>query len=344
MSGNIQTHNIHTTIATWVMPILRALEPYCESSELLARSGIDADCIVDANQRIPIEKMTRLWELAEEVSGDDCIGLEVIKHVTPTSFHALSYAHHASSSLRESLQLMEKFSEVVTTAIRVETKETPTEVIVHWHLVDGSIKPSPHAEDAFIGLIVNAGTQLFSTNNPTPIISLKLARDKPQNTTKHDELFKCPITYGAEHCELHMARQIVDTHLPTGNAELVRINEQVLTEYLVRFKKNDIAAAVYKTLLEIMPDGEPTQEKVAAALGTSSRSLHRKLKELNTSYKTIVDETRQHLARQYLKQSDQSITSITYQLGFKDVSSFSRSFKRWTGLSPSEFRSTSRNI
>jgi AraC-like DNA-binding protein len=339
MSGKLQ----HTTIATWVMPILRTLQPYCDSVELLKKTGIDGRCVVDAHQRISLEKMTCLWELAEEVSGDDCIGLEVIKHVTPTSFHALTYAHHASNSLRESLERIEKFSAVISTAIQIKITETENEIAVIWHRADDHLHSSHHPVDAFMGLIVIAGLQIVAHNRHL-IIGAKLTRQQPKDTSRHDKLYKCPITYAADHCELRLSRQYVDTQLPTSNAELVRVNEQVLSEYLTRFRKNDVVDAVYKALIELMPQGEPTQEKVAKALGTSSRSLHRKLKALDTRYKTILDDTRKRLAMQYLQQSGLAITSITYQLGFSDASSFSRSFKRWTGLSPTEFRHSSAKL
>ena len=331
------SESAHTTIATWVMPILRALEPYCDGQEILEKAGIERACIEDANQRIPIDKMKRLWELAEEVSGDDAIGLQVIKHVTPTSFHALTSAHNASSSMRESLELLKKFSDVVSTAVYLETTETDKEVIVVWHTVDGIPYPSHHAIDAFMALMVLAGQQL-ATDKEKHIISVQLTREPPKDTSLHEELYNCPITFSADHCELRLSREFVDTPIPSGNTELVRINEQVMTEYLARFRKNDVVGSVYKALIELMPQGEPTQEKIAKLLGTSSRSLHRKLKELDSSYKTILDDTRKHLAMQYIRQSDLSITSITYRLGFLDSSSFSRSFKRWTGLSPSEYR------
>ncbi|HEB26627.1 MAG TPA: AraC family transcriptional regulator [Porticoccus sp.] len=327
----------HTTIATWVMPILSALQPYSDGSKLLAQVNIDSRCIEDANQRIPIDKMTRLWRLAEELSGDDCIGLEVIKHVTPTNFHALVYAHHASSSMRESLERIKKFSDVVSTAVRIEITETEENVILSWHMVDDISQPSHHAIDSFMALIAIGGQQL-SKEKSNPITAVQLTRTAPKDTSRHEKHYNCPISYDAERCEMHFSQQLIDLPIPTGNSELVRINEQVLTEYLARFRKNDIVRAVYNSLIDLMPRGEPTQEKVASQLGTSCRSLHRKLKELDTSYKVIVDETRQHLAMQYLKQSDLSITAITYQLGFLDSSSFARSFRRWTGLSPSEFR------
>ena len=331
----------HTTIATWVMPILSAIEPYIDAKSALEKTGIDANCISDSNQRISIENMRRLWELAEEVSGDDCIGLEVIKYISPTSFHAITYAHHASSSMRESLERLKKFSSVISTAVGINITDEKDEVVVSWELVEFEHAPSHQAIDAFMALLVMA-TQTLGNSLATNIRSVKLKRPKPKDSTRHDEIFNCPIYFESDIYEMRLAKEFVDTVVPTGNAELVRINEQVLAEYLTRFNKSDIVASVYSALIELMPNGEPTREKVAGVLGTSSRSLHRKLNDLNTSYKVILDDTRKHLAMQYIKQSDLSITTITYQLGFLDSSSFSRSFKRWAGCSPSDYRKKSK--
>jgi AraC-like DNA-binding protein len=327
----------HTTIATWVMPILGAIESFCDASNALKKAGIDAQCIQDSNQRVAVDKMRTLWEVAEQVSGDDCIGLEAIKYISPTSFHAITYAHHASSTMRESLERLQKFSSIISTAVGLDIFDENDEVVVKFRMAQDAMEPSFHAIDAFMALTVEA-TQTLLNSNENSIRNVKLKRDKPRDSSRHEAIFNCPIQFNSDIYEIRLAKQFVDKVVPTGNAELVRINEQVLAEYLSRFNKSDIVASVYNALIELMPHGEPTREKVAAVLGTSSRSLHRKLNELDTSYKIILDDTRKHLAMQYIKQSDLSITTITYQLGFLDSSSFSRSFKRWTGSSPSEYR------
>ncbi len=331
------SENVYTTIATWVLPILSALKPYQVGDEILQEVGIDAKYIADANQRIAVEKMTKLWNMAEEVSGDDCIGLEVIKYVNPTSFHALTYANQASSSIRESLIRLVKFSNVVSTAVNIEVIDTADTVVVKLHIASQDFIPSIHAMDAFISLMVKEGREAVH-DKQNHLIWAKLMRSPPKDLSRHQTLFDCPIHFNSDHYEICLNKKMVDQVIPTGNAELVRINEQVLAEYLSRFNKNDVVAGVYHALIELMPKGEPSREKVADMLGTTSRSLHRKLNELDTSYKTILDDTRKGLALQYIRQTDISITTITYQLGFLDSSSFSRSFKRWTGQSPSDYR------
>ena len=331
------SESTHTTIATWVMPILSAIKPFCDEAQALQQVGIEAQCITDANQRVSVDKMRKLWELAESVSGDDCIGLEVIKYISPTSFHALYNAHHAASSLRESLTLMVKFSKVISTAVNIIVRDEGDEVVVRLDLKDGLEEPSKHARDAFMALMVKSLSDV-SHDGVKHLRSVKLMRDKPKDTARHDGIFHCPIEYNSDCYEARISKAFVDQYVPTGNAELARINAEVLSDYVQRFNKSDTVAAVYNILLKLMPQGEPSREKVADALGTSSRSLHRKLKELDTSFKTILDDTRKHLALQYIKESELSMTTITYQLGFSDSNSFSRSFKRWTGISPSEYR------
>jgi len=329
--------SVHTTIATWVMPILSALKPYRDGEDILREVGIDINVIEDANQRIPIDKMTQLWILAEDISGDDCIGLEVIKYVNPTSFHALTYANQASSSIRESLERMVKFSNVVSTAVNIDIEDHDDQVIVTMHPESNMLTISHHALDAFIGMMVMQGREAVH-NNPDYIHWAKLKRPAPKDTHRHQVTYNCPITFSSDCYQVCLNRSMVDQVIPSGNSELVRINEQVLADYMSRFNKNDVVAGVYHALIELMPKGEPSREKVADMLGTTSRSLHRKLNEVDTSYKTILDDTRKSLALQYIRQTDISITTITYQLGFLDSSSFSRSFKRWTGQSPSDYR------
>ena len=91
-------------------------------------------------------------------------------------------------------------------------------------------------------------------------------------------------------------------------------------------------------IIEWLPSGTPTQEKIASDVHLSPRSLQRKLSELGTSYKVLLDDIRKDLAQHYLRESDRSIGEVTYLLGFSEPSNFARSFKRWTGVTPQEYQ------
>ena len=77
---------------------------------------------------------------------------------------------------------------------------------------------------------------------------------------------------------------------------------------------------------------------VARHLGMSARTLSRKLREEGVVFTTILDEARMALARSYLAERDLLISEIAWLLGYREVSSFTHAFRRWTGMTPQQFR------
>ena len=119
--------------------------------------------------------------------------------------------------------------------------------------------------------------------------------------------------------------------LPTGNAELAHTNDLVIKRYIAQMDRTHLANRVREKLLDHLPSGHANQDWTARALNMSTRSLQRQLREEGTSYKWILDEVRQELARQYMQDPKMPIKEVTFMLGFSEVSNFTRAFKRWTG-------------
>ena len=83
-------------------------------------------------------------------------------------------------------------------------------------------------------------------------------------------------------------------------------------------------------------------EHVAKNLNMSARTLRRKLREENTSFRQLVDELRRDFALRYLRDTDLTVEDIAEALGFSDAANFRHAFRRWTNTAPHEFRSASR--
>jgi AraC-like DNA-binding protein len=79
-------------------------------------------------------------------------------------------------------------------------------------------------------------------------------------------------------------------------------------------------------------------QRVARDLGTSRRTLQRRLADAGASYQGLLDETRREAAERYLTESSLSIAEVAYLLGYSEPSAFHRAFKRWFGRSPQGFR------
>ncbi|KIG13523.1 Transcriptional regulator, AraC family protein [Enhygromyxa salina] len=91
-----------------------------------------------------------------------------------------------------------------------------------------------------------------------------------------------------------------------------------------------------------LPDREPTVAVIADKLHMSGRSLQRRLHQEGTSFTAVLTDLRRDRALRYLKDRRISISEVAFLLGYLDVSAFHRSFKRWTGTTPQEYRLTAR--
>src|SRR5262249_10912818 len=150
-------------------------------------------------------------------------------------------------------------------------------------------------------------------------------------------LFRAPITFGAAADRLEFARSLVEAPLPGRQAEVAQHSDEIMTRYLARCEGQGGLGRVRTLIVEQLASGGPSQDASARAPGMSLRTLQRRLAEEGTSFVELVNQARRDLACTYLRESPWSVTEVAFLLGFADVSSFSRAFRRWTGLSPSEF-------
>ena len=110
--------------------------------------------------------------------------------------------------------------------------------------------------------------------------------------------------------------------------------------YLARIERHNVEARVREALTRRLPISEPSQEHIAEMLNMSARTLQRKLGDSGTTFKEILDQTRHALALTYLRSPEYCLSDITHLLGFSCSSCFIRAFRRWTGVSPSDWRAS----
>ena len=95
----------------------------------------------------------------------------------------------------------------------------------------------------------------------------------------------------------------------------------------------------YRTIIrELLPIRYPTIDHVAHLLGVPVRTLQRRFQKNGISYSELVEETRCELAIRLLAEPGMPVAAVARALGYADPSSFSRAFRRWTGMAPKAYR------
>jgi AraC-like DNA-binding protein len=126
--------------------------------------------------------------------------------------------------------------------------------------------------------------------------------------------------------------------LPTSNRQIAATLDRILVERLAHLDKRDVVARCQASLFEQLYSGEVSEDVMAEQLHMSRRTLQRKLADADLTFQKLVDDTRRDLAMRHLDDPRHSITDVTFLLGFSQQSAFTRAFKRWTGMSPTEYR------
>ena len=169
-------------------------------------------------------------------------------------------------------------------------------------------------------------------------VTLQRARPNDNATAIFNAFFNAPVSFGSDTDSLTFNTASLNTDLPTSNAELAYHNDKIVADYLARFDSSRLSERVRTIFIERLVTGKFSEEQIAEQLNLSLRSMQRRLRDEQTSYQQLLDETRLELALQYINRTSLTVAQIAPLLGFSDSSNFNRAFKRWLGISPSKYR------
>jgi AraC-like DNA-binding protein len=328
---------VPSTMGTWIQAIVRALDSQgVNGTDLALQAGISPRVLRNADERAPQPAVTRFWALAVEATGDPCFGLQVPRFVNPATFHALGYAIFASPNLKAVFQRLIRFQRLISDATtqRLELSGNRYRFVIERV---SPLGPPHEGVDAFLATAVRTFRWL-TVPVPTNPLAVHLQRTEPTPSELYYKIFRCPILFDARLDVMEYARKDVEAPLPNANAELARLNDAIVAEYLARTGRGGtLSDRVHALLVAHLPDGGPSEATIAQHLCLSPRNLQLQLAQDGTSYKILLNRARQNLAQNYLQQGKYSIKEIAFLLGFSDAATFTRAFCRWTGRSPRRF-------
>jgi len=282
--------------------------------------------------------MGRLWSLAVERSGDPCFGLTAAAQWHATTWHGLGYAWLASSTLEEALRRITRYGAVLSTAADFRITRKQNELRLTLSGKKGSaVKAADAVIDAALANVVHMCRATYGPDFRPSLVEFVHGGDGCRQ--KRREFFKAPVVYRGAENALEIAADVVAKPLATANADLAHANERVIADYLAQLGRDSTVARVQAKLIDGLSSGDITAQRVAESLFISQRTLQRQLAREGTSFTAVMEETRRELAERFIRDQSLTLIEITFLLGFSEISSFSRAFKRWTGLAPTEFRS-----
>lgn len=325
-----------SVFAPGIVNLWKTIESYgIDPQPLFAAEQVQVQYPIDPNIRVPYDKVDRIRANAVKLCGDEAFGLRTTDVFAPSQLGALGYAWQASLTLRRACMRLERFVRLVNDKARVHIEEQNDCMVVTLEIEVESV--CERARDDCELAIVTQLARSISTNN-FRLHSVNSKHSAPKDIKPYFEFYACELNFDQPRNQLLIPVQYADEVLTGANPELALMNDKVVIRHLAMIDKNDIVARVQAVMLDQLPMGNISDETVAEALHMSVRTLHRKLTDADSNFRTLLVDIRRGLAESYILDHSLTLTEISLLLGFSEPSSFSRAFKNWTGSAPSAAR------
>jgi AraC-like DNA-binding protein len=310
-----------------------------DAERLLGAVGVSPAVLDDVRGWVSVEVMARAWQFASELSGDADFGLHAAESTPPGTYGALEYATMSSTSLVDALGRAVRYYKALGSLGDPAFVERAG--LVHVALAprcEMTPDAARHFVEHFFALLVTRGRLL--TGGGMKLLRATFVHAAPASISEHERIFGAPLEFGATANEMVAESDGLSVPLRSSNPELLEPLERAAATILER-RLEDVVVRTRAVVPEVLRTGEPGLSGVARRLGVSARTLQRRLGEQGTSYALIVDEVRRELAQREVALGTRSFGEIAFLLGFSQASAFDRAFRRWTGCTPSAYRSAS---
>ncbi len=261
------------------------------------------------------------------------------RKLRPTDHGFLGHAMICAPNLRTSLKLLERFARTRAIPLSYRLQAIPGGARLHMQLT--AYMGSLQREYMEWGLMIALSTNAPQVEDPV-LYPRMVALDypRPDYAAIYEDVLKCPVVFGAGDCYMEFSDAALDRPTAHSNHELQHFCEQRCELILHELEDSGDFVQRVRSRLLAGPPPFPDADAVAASLHMSGRVLRRRLQEEGCSFRQIVQQVREELARQYLTKADLTVEEVSTLLGYSEAPAFSRAFKSWTGFSPERFRET----
>jgi AraC-like DNA-binding protein len=276
-----------------------------------------------------------LWRAVGELSSDPAAGLKIATQIDVGNRPPSTMAAYYARDYRDALTRLARFKQLCTPEdlqIKISRDECSIEPV--WQHAQ---EEAPHLlTDAAFASFVELGRR--GTEHQVNPKRVELKR-KAEAAGVHEAYFKCQVKFGARRNVLVLHTVDLDRPFLTHNAELLEMLDPQLVKALEEQRaQRSISEQVKWILKRLLAGVRPDVSAVARELGLSDRTLQRRIVDDGSTFRQLLLEARQELAREYLNRPEMDVAEVAYLLGYEDSNSFYRAFRKWEGTTPSQLR------
>jgi AraC-like DNA-binding protein len=304
--------------------------------QLYAASGIDPDTLRDPDARLPNASVLGVFAAAERLTGDPFVGVHAGELVQPRG--VLAYILMSSASLEQGMHSIARFSALGISTLRITTERHGSTASSIVDSGDPAFEDCHHAVDYLLMAYVRSVRLALGVG--FELVEVHVRHMASGAAEALSRAFACPVRVGQPDNRVVYPLAELDAAPQLAN---VRVAEQIekfaaaqLAHVAPQAMLSERTAVVMRQLLAA--GLRPQSRTVARRLGLSERSLQRGLAEERRSFREVRDAVQWEVVEALLSDPRLKVETVALSVGFADVAAFSKSFKRWAGCPPAQYR------
>jgi AraC-like DNA-binding protein len=310
-----------------------------DPAAILSKAGLTPEAARDPAVRLEVRTQIKLLELAAEELGDDLLGFRLACSFDLREIGLVYYVIASSEQLADALRNAARYSQIMNEGVRLRfaLSERTATIELDYHNVDRDA--DRHQVEFWLVTLVRICRQV--TDGRLAPSRLKIRHSRNAAPAEFRAFFGVDVEFGADADAIQFPSPIAALPVVGRDGYLNELLRRYADEAMARAppERPSVRSAVEQLLPTLLPHGKATAPELARRLGMSTRNFSRKLHEEGTSFAEILDLLRTALAKRYLDDATLPISEIAWLLGYREVSSLTHAFKRWTGMTPRQFRS-----
>lgn len=331
----------------WVsMPIIRniVMGTGCSMQEIdmiCNYGGITTEQLEDADRKLTLQQNCAIMEAALNISGNKTLGLHVGEKTTAVVLGITGHLMESSRDIITALKNLQQFTTVFTRLYNFYMEITNDEMYYYCEPLEIWNDMSPETARQSVDIAFAGALHIIHLLTGKLLHPKKVMYRYAQvfNTSEHERIFKCRPFYN-QPCNC-IVFALTDVQLPVigYNKALNAIFKNLLdSEIKKEAAGKTFSGEVKQVILKHFQFNFPQLETIAGHMHITPRTLQRKLKEENTSFRLLSDSIKQELACNLLQNKTFTVAEIAYKLGYAEPGAFQRAFRQWTGRSPGAYR------